>query len=184
MKKFLSIINQNIMTNPKGNSTVGVMIAVLLTAVIVGGGGYFIFDSKLQRLEQEAANSQDDCFSNYTITNIVNNVDRSISFQYPCGWDLRNPGADTIVASSPDEMATFQWPVPDIGLYGMELTDEFTVEINGNDYPVKKYEDNSQVLEIVDVPVPNEIGYSGFMLSYKDSSYRDELGAILESIEF
>jgi len=126
-----------------------------------------------------------DCFSKYEITRIINNVDRSLSFNYPCGWNLRASGANFIVVSSPDGSATFTWPISDMGLHDMKLLEEGKVMVNGKEYPFSKYQGENSWLEIVEVVYDkNDSDFRGFVLSGKDARYEKELMQILASVKF
>lgn len=188
------------MNNPKGNSTVAVIIAVVLTALIVGGASYYMFNNRVQDLEQQVKELQvseqetpkseetvssapvadKECYETYT--------EGKVSFDYPCDWktDVTNKNTMSAVGTvvAPDGKASFHYPAPDFGLHGMELTDEGSVKINGKDYSTKTYEGNGQTLVFVEMGTAlSEYEYN-LMLAYESSEYKDELDHILETFEF
>lgn len=188
------------MNNPKGNSTVAVIIAVVLTALIVGGASYYMFNNRVQELEQQVEDLQaleqetpksgetvieelagnEECYETYTEGNV--------SFDYPCNWETDVTDKDTMSAVgtvvATDGKASFHYPAPDFGLHEMELTSEGSVTINGNDYSTKTYEGNGQTLVFVEMGTAlSEYGYN-LMLAYESSAYKDELDHILETFEF
>jgi len=186
------------MENSKGNSTVAVIIAVVLTALIVGGVSYYMFNNRVQELEQQVQDLQtseqetpkseetekvatdEECYETYT--------EGEVSFAYPCDWETDVTSKESMSAFgtvvAPDGKASFHYPAPDFGLYGMELTDEGSVTINGNDYSTKTYEGNGQTLVFVEMGTAlSEYGYN-LMLAYESSSYKDDLDHILETFEF
>lgn len=183
------------MNNPKGNSTVAVIIAVVLTALIIGGASYYMFNNQVQELKQQVEDLQaleqetpksgkvvadEECYETYTEGNV--------SFDYPCDWETDVTGKDTMSAVgtvvATDGKASFHYPAPDFGLHGMELTSEGSVAINGNDYSTKTYEGNGQTLVFVEMGTAlSEYGYN-LMLAYESSAYKDELDHILETFEF
>ncbi|PKL36743.1 hypothetical protein CVV38_02475 [Candidatus Peregrinibacteria bacterium HGW-Peregrinibacteria-1] len=179
------------MENSKGNSTAGVILAVVLTALIVGGGSYYMFSQQIQQLEQQAATTSEEtvteevivdeeCYETYTEDNV--------SFAYPCDWETNVTGQNTMSAVgtvvAPDGKASFHYPAPDFGLQGMELTDEGNVSINGNEYPTKTYSGNGQTLILVEMGTALSQYEYNLMLAYETSEYQDELDRILETFEF
>jgi outer membrane murein-binding lipoprotein Lpp len=188
------------MENSKGNSAVVVIIAVVLTALIVGGGSYYMFNNQVQDLEQQVqdlqASEQETPKSEETVANEVATdeacyktyTEDKVSFAYPCDWetDITNKNTMSAVGTvvAPDGKASFHYPAPDFGLQGMELTDEGSVTINGNDYSTKTYEGNGQTLVFVEMGTAlSEYEYN-LMLAYDNSEYKDELDHILETFEF
>jgi hypothetical protein len=183
------------MENSKGNSTVTVIIAIVLTALIVGGASYYMFNNRVQQLEQQVVDMQaseqetpkseevvadEKCFETYR--------EGSVSFAYPCDWKTNVTDEDTMSAVgtviAPDGKASFHYPAPDFGLHGMELIDEGIVTINGNDYSTKTYEGNGQTLVFVEMGTAlSEYEYN-LMLAYESSEYKDELDHILETFKF
>ena len=170
------------MKNPKGNSTVAVLITVIITALIVGGGSYYLFNNQEQAPEQETPITdeiaiEEACYKTYT--------EGEVSFDYPCDWETDVTNKDTMSAVgavvAPDGTAAFHYPALDFGLHGMELTDQGSVAINGNNYPTTTYEGDGPTLVLIEMGTTIEYN---IMLAYESLEYKDELAHILETFKF
>lgn len=189
------------MKNSKCCSSVAVIIAVVVTALIVGAGSYYMFNNRVQMLEQqvedlqmaeqEAQNSEEEvvtkapvktkeCYKTYEAD--------GLSFDYPCDWKKDVTGGETMSAAgtvvAPDGTASLHYPAPDFGLHGMELTNEGFVTINGTGYPSKTYEGNGTTLVFIATEGTIEGKGYNLMLAYDSTKYKAELDQILSTFEF
>lgn len=165
------------------------LVLGVTTLLVIVAIGYIVFNQlNNSQTEQLANNNQltEVCYKEYTEEIPFEN--KQISFSYPCDWltNVANKSSwsevGTVVA--PSGNASFHFPAPDMGLHGMDLVNEEIVSINENDYMAITYSVNGETLVFVDMSKDiNQYGY-GFMLAYKDSSYKDALYRILETIKF
>ena len=169
---------------------------VVIILIAVAGAGIFLFlnaEPGVEVEESEAQNQEiaiteeESYYVEYKFQGAIEKEANEVSFQYPCDWELDNSGEGSmsvVSVSSPDDTAKLQWPFVDMGLHDFKLTDEYDLEIDEENYPVKKYSNEEKVMEIVEAPISNEMGYGGFVIFYEDSESEKQLKALLSSMKF
>jgi hypothetical protein len=165
-----------------------IILAVVLTAAIVGGGVYAFMSSVEIEFSDEVedladAELQDEaCYLTY---DEVDYTGLRLSFDYPCDWETRDPGVG-VVASSSDGEIEISYPAGEFGLHGTELIDEENLTINGYSYLIKTYNiaESDNMMILVDMEDDFSEHLYEFVVRCQHDSDLSDWEAILRSVEF
>ncbi len=169
-----------------------VVAGAVVTAFLVSGLAYAFSTNKISSLQNEisvlkskSVVDSKKCFAVYKIVRVLNNQHRDIQFEYPCGWNLTNPGADSIVVRSPDGQAEFQYPAPDFDSFDARSVGSSSQKINGKIYPTEAFssKDGTTIMVVQMGKDLSEYEYK-LMTSYSNQIYLADLTHILSSFTF
>ena len=188
------------MKTRKGSTLTSIILAVLLTALIVGGLSYYFLSYKLQEktyekeaeVTEEAENitekeekeeiAEENC---YKIHEMILEGSGAFSFEYPCDWDVDVKGgttwSETGTVVAPDKKASFNFPIPEFGLHETELISEEEILVGEQNNIATTYRTAQETIVLIRIK-DDTMGISpGLMLAYKDSTHEEALAHILKT---